>query len=250
MNRMFRGFRKVDAKIRRAIELMAAQVLQTGELILRDKNGVALYRLEFGVKSSHFPTVADGWDDVDNRDPLADLEGLAEVLRTDGKYDPDTLLFGRRALDYFLSDAKVQSRLDNRRISIGTVAPDHRGNGGTWQGDIWIGNYRFDFWSYSGRYKDPETGQSTPFLDDNSVTMLSSQAPLDLTYGAIPRIAGAENRVAPFMPERMAMPEAGADLSTYAWMTPDGKAIKGSAGTRPLPIPTAIDTFGTLTVVS
>lgn len=248
MRRFMRGMRTVDSKVRRAIELMASQVLQTGTLTLRNKDGVALYTLNFAPKSTHFPTVGTSWGAA-GATPLADVSALAEVIRTDGQVDPNKLIFGRLAFDNFISDAEVQKRLDNRGFAVGQVAPQSRGAGATFQGFIWIGNYRFEMWTYSGRYKDPQTGNTLAYINDNSVVMLSDDSRLDLTYGAIPRIVTPDTRLLPFVPERFASGGQGLDLSTFAWVSPNGKQAHGSAGTRPLTIPTAIDTYGCLTTV-
>lgn len=245
MRRFMSGMRVVDSKVRRAIELMASQVLQTGAVTLRDKSGTALYQLSFSPKSTHFPTVSTSWGAA-GANPLADLSSLAEVIRTNGQVDPDILVFGRAALSNFLADAEVQKRLDNRGYAVGEVRPEMRGQGATFQGFIWIGNYRFQMWSYSGRYKDPQTGNTLPYVADDKVVMLSTQSRLDLTYGGIPRIVTPDTRLLPFVPQRFGSASEGLDLSTFAWVTQDGKQVKGSAGTRPLTIPTGIDTFGAL----
>ena len=59
-----------------------------------------------------------------------------------------------------------------------------------------------------------------------------------------------EARVTQFLPPRMSMPDVGMDFTTNAWVTPDGKHLKLSAGTRPLTIPTAIDTYARLNVTA
>jgi len=246
IGRAFKNFRLLEKKIRRAIELQAAQVLQTGTLTLRDSNGTALYTIDFQPKATHFPTSGTTWGQTGD-DKLGDLQSLSNVLRADGKSSSDLLLFGEKAFESFIDDGKVQARLDSRNFSVGQVAPEMRGNGGTFQGFIWIGNYRFQMWTYDGRYKDPQTGNSTRFLDTGKVCMLSSQSSrLDLTFGSIPRIAPPESRALPFLPPRMSGSAQGMDLTTNAWLTEDGEQLFVSAGTRPLTIPTAIDTIGCL----
>ena len=54
----------------------------------------------------------------------------------------------------------------------------------------------------------------------------------------------------PFLPSRMSSSESGLDLTLNAWIEPNGRSMKLEVGTRPLTIPTAIDTFGTLTGIS
>jgi hypothetical protein len=48
----------------------------------------------------------------------------------------------------------------------------------------------------------------------------------------------------------MSSGDRGLDLTTNAWFTPDGEHLMVSAGTRPLTIPTAIDTFARLDVTA
>ena len=54
ITRMFNGMVKVERKIRRAVELQASQVLQTGIVTLTDSNGTALYTLDYKPKATHF----------------------------------------------------------------------------------------------------------------------------------------------------------------------------------------------------
>lgn len=245
----FRLFNKLENKIRRAIEVMASQVLQTGKLTLLDQNGVAVYSVDFLPKSTHFVTVGTLWNAVGN-DPLADIASLAEVIRSDGLTDSDTLLMGDGAFSAFSKNADVRQQLINLKMNTLVIDPVSKGGGATYQGFVWIGSYRFDIWTYNGRYKNPQTGVSTRYLATNKVVMMSkADTRLDLTFGSIPTIVPPDSRVLKYLPSRIPNASGGMDLTTYSWITPDGKALKVSAGTRPLTIPTAIDTFGCLTVL-
>ena len=245
--RAFRIFRKIELKVRRAIEHMASQVLQTGTLTLVDSDGNELYTLDFQPKSSHFPTVSDSWGEA-GADPLGDLQSLARVVKRDGKVNPNLLLFGEDAFGNFIDDDAVSGRLDNRRYELGGIAPSEMDEYATRQGYVWIGNYRFEMWTYDGFYTDPETGDATSYIDDDNVIMLSTNSRLDLTFGAIPQAVQPDPRLTGFvMPGRIAGPDAGLDLTTNAWISEDNRSLKVSAGTRPLTIPTGIDTFGCLT---
>lgn len=246
ISRMFRGMQKVDSKIRRAIEQMAAQVLQTGKLTLTDDTGADAYVLDFKPKLSHFPNAATTWGATGAK-PLEDLGSLAEEIRTNGLSEPDVLIFGKEALEEFLADEGVQANLNNRRYNIGVIEPQAR-PGGTYYGHIWIGTYRFEMWTTNATYKDPVTGLSTPYVDPKKVIMLSSQERLDLSFGEIPRVVGTDQRLIPFIPDRFSDSGSRTDLTTFAWVSPDGKQVMASAGTRPLTIPTAIDTYGCLSI--
>lgn len=241
-------FRRLELKIRRAIELMAAQVLQTGQLTLIDNAGVAQYTLDFSPKASHMATVSTAWaTNGSTGAPLTDLGNLATVVRRDGKLEPKRLIFGDSAWQRFLANTDVKAALDVRRMETGSIAPVSRGQGATFQGFVWIGHYRFELWTYDGFYKHPQTGVATPYVSPDNVIMLGDGR-LDLTFGAIPIITPPDQRALPFLPPRIASEGRGIDLTTNAWVTPNGKHVMVSAGTRPLTIPTAIDTFARLDV--
>ena len=55
--RVFRGMTKVEHKIRRAIKLQAAQVLQTGKIIFRHIDGKEVRQLGYKPEASHFHKV-------------------------------------------------------------------------------------------------------------------------------------------------------------------------------------------------
>src|SRR5690606_36318620 len=51
-------FRKLEKKVYRSVEVQASQVLQTGELDLKDASGTTLYGVDFKAKATHFPGVS------------------------------------------------------------------------------------------------------------------------------------------------------------------------------------------------
>lgn len=242
--RAMRHFRKLEAKVRRAVELQAAQVLQTGTLTLKDAKGADSYVLDFKPKATHFPTAGTVWGQTGDS-KVADLLALAEVIRSDGLSNPDRLEFGEKAFAEFLRDEEVQTLLENRRMELGSVAPQTRGNGGTYQGHIWLGSYRFEMWTYSGRYKDPQTGASTRYWKTGNVGMMDSSARLDLSFGSIPFIQRPARQLAG-LPSRIVNSAAGFGMTTNNWVDESGSNLQVTAGTRPLCIPTAIDKFGCL----
>lgn len=248
MTRMLNSMVKVERKIRRSIELQASQVLQTGIITLNDENGVALFTLDYKPKASHFPTAAIAWDQA-TADILGDLRSLSEVIRNDGLEDPDQIIMGVDAFEVAMQDATFKARFEGRRADLGTIVPmQMRGNGGNFRGVVEIGNYKFDIWTYGGRYKDPQTGLKVQFVSPEKVIMRASGGRLDMTFGAVPnigRLLGAQaNALLPELPGRFSSGAAGMDLFTNVWLTPDGEQMFGGVGARPLAIPTAIDTFG------
>lgn len=245
MEQAFRIFRKLEMKIRRAIELQAAQVLQTGKVTLTDSAGRPLYNLDFGPRAAHFPTVAANWGGGSEK-PIDDVGALGEVVRRNGKMVPNRLVFGKRAWRRFFAHADVRALLNSIRLNVGEIRPVMRPGGASFKGSLTIDNYEYEMYVYDGTYTDPVTRATKEFVDQDSVIMLSDNTRLDLTFGAIPMIRRPEAAALAFLPPRISDGDRRIDLTTNAWFTEDGKHLKVSAGTRPLTIPTAIDTFGCL----
>ena len=119
----------------------------------------------------------------------------------------------------------------------------------TFEGFIKIGQYRFEMWTYDGFYRDPVTGDHVEYVAPENVLMFCKNSRLDLSYGSIPRIVRPDPRVRPFLPPRISSSKGLLDLTPNAWVSPDGTHVSVSVGTRPLTIPTAIDTFANMRVV-
>ena len=238
--------RKLQRKILRAIEQQSSQVLTTGTVTLIDENGVAIYTIDYKPKATHFPTSSIAWSSASST-KLADIQSLANVIRSDGLANPDMLIMGEGSYELFVNDDAVLTKFDTTRIAgQGLVSMKLMGNGGIFRGVVEIGNYKYDVWTYGGRYKHPQTGVSTAFIPDDKVIVRASTGRLDATFGGIPRIAGIDPRVPSALTSRISVPGQMLDLQMNAWITPDGETMMVQAGTRPLMIPTAIDTYGCL----
>ncbi|RLI84239.1 MAG: hypothetical protein DRP01_08295 [Archaeoglobales archaeon] len=247
--RAFMGAKKVERKIRRAMELQASQVMQTGTVTLTDSAGVSVYAIDYKPKATHLPDAGVAWASATGKQMMGDIDALADVIRGNGLADANQLIFGDTAFQNFINAAQVQALYDNRRIVIGTVPPmEMRGGGGKYRGTIEIGNYSYDMWTYNGRYTHPQTGVSTPFMTPTKVIVRVAEGRLDASFGAIPNI-GAElgigsGRLLRELPSRISNTDGGMDMSINVWLTENGEQLFVGVGSRPLMIPTAIDTFG------
>lgn len=241
LSQAFDIFQKLEAKIRRTVELMCAQILQTGAISFTDANGNVLYSLDFSMKASHNST-GTPWSTT-SAPALAQISGLAQKIRTHSHRRPDTLLFGKVAWQEFLKLTEVTAYFAENKAKLGEIEPRVARDGASFRGKIWIDHYEYEMWMYDGFYEDPANpGQVLPYIDDEKVVIMSSGARMDITYGAIP-ILQRDPRAMAFLPDRIESTEAGLAMTVNAWFEPGGKTLKLSAGTRPLAIPTAIDSF-------
>jgi len=246
MLRAMKNFRRVESKIRRSIELQASQILTTGIVTLTDENGNTVYTLSFQPKATHFPTAGVAWDNA-NSTKAADLNSLSEVIRNDGLGDPDLIIMGAGSFETCIEDSDFMARFDTRRVDLGNIRTMRRlGNGGIFRGMFEVGNYSYELWTYNGRYKHPQTGTKTLYVPNDKVILATSGARLDATFGACPRFVPPDSRVLRYMPGRMRNVRGRMDLWPNAWTTPDGSTLMGGVASRPLLIPTAIDSFGCL----
>jgi len=240
----YKGFRKIENKIRRAIELQASQILQTGTVSLTNAAGDVLYTIDYKPKATHFPTAGTAWNAV-GATITDDILALAEVNRDDGLMDSDEILMGQGSYEVAIQDTTFLARFDNRRVSNGSLTEfTPRNDGSYYRGRITIGNYGFDVFTYNGRYKDPATGAKIKYLADDKVVVRSSMGRLDATFGAIPKFAPMDAAVLPFLPGRVS--GSNIDLHMNAWFSDDREQFFAGLGARPLLIPTAIDTYGCL----
>ena len=239
--------RKCEQKIRRGVELMASQVLQTGTLTLKDANGDSTFAMDFSPKTAHFPNAAAVWSTISSKG-IDDIQSLCNIIYTNGREMPTDLIMGRTAYLEFMALTQVKEYADNRRISIVQLdRPQHRGEGAIYHGTLSAGQYNLNLWTYAGRYKDVETGTITEYVTPGKVIAIGNGR-LDLTWGGIPTVGALDARVLPFLPRRVSSSAGGMDLHQTAWIEKDNTALTVQVAARPLTIPTAIDTFGCLTV--
>lgn len=247
--RAMNAFSEMELTIRRSNELQCSQVFQveTG-VTLKDEKGNDAYTIDYKAKTTHFPTTSIAWSSVATATPMTDLENLADVIRKDNLRAPTDIIFGADAWRYFVRNTlEVQPLLDNRRMELGGVAPEQRDDGSKYMGFVEIGSYRVNMWTYTQFYDDQTTpGQKNPYVLTDRVIMLTAGARLDAVFGAIPRVVPVDRRILPLIPPRISVEGGGLDMFTNAWTTADGEQIFTSVGSRPLYIPTEIDSFGAL----
>lgn len=244
--RFTKGMRKVERKIRRAIEEQASQVLMTGTATLIDSAGNALFVVDYKPKATHFFAASPVWDGT-SPTIAGDLIKAADLVRDDGLMDADQAVFGANSWEVAIADDAFRARFQDRRMDLGTISPmDLRDSGGQYRGVIDVGNYKLDVWTYNGKFTNPQTLAKSSYMTPTKVLVRASGARLDATFGSIPDLFGPDERLLPYLPARIRGVGRGIDLTPNAWISPNRRILFGSVGTRPLMIPTAIDTYAVI----
>ncbi len=246
----FRLFTRCQKKISRAVELMASQILTTGTVTCIDTVAQVLYTLDYGMRAAHKVAVtwaADG-STATTEQALIDT---AKLIRSNGKVNPTKLICGGTALNKLIANATIQKKLMKDGLNLGQLAPAVRGEGATFFGYVWIGMYRFEIWTYDGMYKDPATGAMKYYVPENVIIMMPDKPRFDAKFGRIPLFKDPNKAMIPGVPQfpgRISSSDKVLDLTVNSWITPDGKHAMMSCGTRPILIPTAIDSYACITV--
>jgi hypothetical protein len=257
--RIFAAMRKLEDMIRDGIEVMAAQVMQSGVLTLVDESNNTIFSLDFqpldatGTLASGDLMVTTGTEwaaDGASGTPLTDLGTLIANMAAHG-YDATDAVFGSTAIQRFLANAEVKTQLNLLRLNVGEIMMRGQGPGGGASriGDMVIGGRLIRLWTYSATYLHPYTAAITPYLHAEKVVVWDETAPRDLTWGGIPLLpATSGQQQLSFIPPRLSMPERGLDLQQVAYVTQDRKNLVVNVGCRPLTIPTAIDGFACIDI--
>jgi len=241
--RMTRTWSLIANKLIRARERQAWQVMQTGTLDLIDETGASTFTLNFGPKVTHFPTVATPWSNT-AADIRGDLISLAKVVRNDSGRDANILIMGEDAFENFLQNDTIKEQADIRRYNdLVNIDPRFMDSGATMQGDVRIGNYRFDIWTYNGYFEAEDTGTPTDYLEADKVVMISDRTRFDALSASVNDVIVPDPRLAQFLPGRL---PGEIDATPHAWVTPDGKSITVELPSRFLMVPTQIDGYACL----
>lgn len=249
MQKILRSTRPMADKIQRSIEWQCSQVLQSGVVQLTDENGAVTFEIDYKPKTSHFPTAGTAWG-TGGADIIGDLNSLANQIRIDGKRRPNIAILGDAAYEALFSDDEIVKRLNFRRADTISVRPQQRNSEmGIFHGTIEFANTRLELWTYDGWYQDPQTGNHVQFVDPASCVLLASGGRLDATFGGVPNIGqilGAAGNRIPMGVPRLNTTGRATDLHTNAWTDNSGENLEIGVASRPLMIPTAIDTYGCL----
>jgi len=191
-------FGRMTNMIRRSMEQQAAQVLQTGDIILTDENGNQTFKLNLKSKASHFPTVTTPWEELNAANipghahtPLDDLDMVSDIVRDDGGVDIAIAIFGEKSWKDFIKNDWIRENLKKDVLNMGALSPQIVNLGGKRQGYIDYGSYRYLLFTYNARYNPfGRKEEKLKYLDPNKVILLPEISDLVFMriFGGIPTV--------------------------------------------------------------
>ena len=177
---------ELQKKIERAIELQAAQVMQTGVVQLKSGDNIN-YNRKAGSLVAH--SAATDWA-TGTVDPYKTLENGCNWLRQEGKAQGGTfnVIMGSQALSDFLGNTIVKERADIRNFKLDDVqSPVRNSVGASMHGEVSCGSYTVRIWGYPEFYDDA-TGASVSYIDPKLVILLPDGTIGKESYSAVPQL--------------------------------------------------------------
>lgn len=223
-----RDMLELDDVITRREELMCSKALFEGKIRVKGDGVDELIDFQLTNKEA----LVDGakWSQTDAT-PLKDLERMKSSILKSSAITPNVVIFGKKALELFLSNPKVLELLDLRLVETGQIDPMDLPNGATYVGRLKMP--AVNIYTYEDWYIDEETGEEEPLVPENMVWMGSTNARFDFVYGAY----------------------VDADMGTMdipripkSWTEKDPSSRILQMISRPLPIPHQIDSMYVLYV--
>lgn len=184
---------EMDKEITRTEEVMCAQALTTGKILIKGE-GVDEY-LDFwkDLSSAEKPagTVSTLWTAA-GADPLSDLRTACRNIAQKSGLTPVEMIAGSKAIDALLHSLKGDNTaLNSRRIDLGQIDPRELEDGVSYVGALRLPN--LDIFTYDEYYYDVATGIEKPMIPEDSVLIACRGVKTTRAYGLVDIINEANN---------------------------------------------------------
>lgn len=238
----------LNDKIARAKEKQVSDAIFGGTIPL--VNGDTI---DFKQKATHQDTPATAWSNAAG-DPDGDIQAMCDLNRKDGLGTSTDAIFGATAWQLYKDNAKVIAKTNFRRADLITVRPPTMdGLGANFHGQITVGEYNLNVWTYPQFYLVPtgfglpNEGTKVPYVPTSKVWVGNMSARMDWLYAGIAKLVTADPRLASLGLSNIPAVMRG-ERHLYGAVDFFGENAKYGVKSAPLFIPTDIDSFGVLTV--
>lgn len=225
-----------DSVIRRE-EWMCAQAIMTGQIpVVGD--GVNEI-IDFGFSN----TEALAGDKMWGKDKAEIVKNLREWKRkvsVNGFANVDMCIMGWKALNLFLDDLDIRSRLDTKNYGFGVINVKELPNGLTYYGHL--NDPSLDIYCYNEHYlddwTDPEKPATKPLVNENKIVLINHAPNFLMGYGLCTYLDDASQQWVSAQTARL--------LRSYVEHHPDRRMLEVQS--HPLPIPDKVDSWLVATV--
>jgi hypothetical protein len=190
----------------RLFERLAWQSLKTGlqDAILGTSDTDLQY--DFRRNAAHTFTPSPEWDNSGTI--LADIDDACELIRVNGKLNPDMIIIGQGAMAAFIADTDVVTKADTRRFELTWISTNNpvppkymrfveagmipRGRLNTPEGySLWVFNYLDSY--------ETNAGTDTKYILTDEALVCSSDARCDRYFGPPERLPLIAQDIAEYM---------------------------------------------------
>lgn len=240
-----KDYAALDKMIIRARELMASQILFDGEAIVRgftsdQRNKFIEQVIRYDHTLKITATGNERWDESE-ADIIGDVSEAAEMVATKSGQVPDIIVMGQDAYKAAIDNEKFLKKLDNRRVSMGTIEPKFIDSTVKLIGEI----DQMQVYVYYGQYKEThdldgeelETPEMKQFVPGNKVLVGVSKVH-KFGYGLITQMENDGNFKSY---KAKTVPKIITDVNN------DTKLIRVTS--RPVPMVRDVDTWAIITAM-
>ena len=217
----------LENMITRREEAMCSSALFTGKVDVKGDGYDDTLDFWDGLEESEKPTSvsATKWteDSVDGAAIAQELRTLRRSRIKNGGYTPTEILCGTNVIDVLIDKLTKGDLLDNRRVQMGQIDPQHLPQGVTYWG--YLKDSALDIYSYDEWYED-DNGDLVPMVPVNKILMGSPNVQTSMAYGSICIADKVKNTMDWYSARRVPV--------SYIQERPAGRVIQLNA--RPMPI--------------
>lgn len=218
----------------RTKEWMAAQAITTGKIPVKGE-GVN-YTIDFKF-TNKIALVGDKKWSNQNVNPLDDIDNWISQVKLTGGRTPNICVMAKDAYKAFINNQYVKEMLDVRNIELALIKPAQLSENVTYGGTLT--QYNLSIYIYEEYYINPTTGQEEPLVPNGMVILASKNANNIIFYGELVVIDEQTKEFVSYITERL--------FRTYTTVNPDKRYLE--LQTRPLPVPTEVDSWLVATVL-
>ena len=186
---------EMDKEITRTEEVMCAQALTTGKIIIKGEgvDDQVDFWADLAAADKPKSTVSTLWT-ASGADPLGDLRAVCRTISQKSGLTPVEVVAGSKAVDAMLNALKGDNTaLNSRRIDMGQINPRELEDGVQYVGALRLPN--LDVFTYDETYYDEATSTNKTMIPEDSVLIACRGVKTTRAYGVVDVVNDKENKV-------------------------------------------------------